>query len=130
MTVKVGDEIPELVKHPTTRQLVQYAGASGDFYEIHYDQEFARSVALPGVILHGLLKAGYLGQLLADWLGDRGTLKTFEVSYRGIDVPGKPYRCRGKVTRVDGKEVELEIWGEDSEGKKTTVGTATVEIYS
>jgi acyl dehydratase len=128
MTVKVGDEIPELVKHPTTRQLVQYAGASGDFYEIHYDQEFARSVALPGVILHGLLKAGYLGQLLTDWLGDRGTLKTFEVSYRGIDVPGKPYRCRGKVTRVDGSEVELEIWGEDFEGKKTTVGTATVEM--
>jgi hydroxyacyl-ACP dehydratase HTD2-like protein with hotdog domain len=128
VNVKVGDEIPGLVKHPTTRQLVQYAGASGDFYEIHYDQEFARSVALPGVILHGLLKAGYLGQLITDWLGDRGTLKTFDVSYRGLDVPGRPYRCRGKVTRVDGITVELEIWGEDPEGKKTTVGTATVEI--
>ncbi|TMC01487.1 MAG: hypothetical protein E6J30_12110 [Chloroflexi bacterium] len=56
--VKAGEEIPELVKHPTTRQLVQYAGASGDFYEIHYDQDFARGVNLPGVILHGLLKAG------------------------------------------------------------------------
>ena len=128
MSVKVGDEIPELVKHPTTRQLVQYAGASGDFYEIHYDQDFARSVALPGVILHGLLKAGYLGQLVTDWLGDSGTLKTFEVSYRGLDFPGKPYRCRGRVTRVDGSEVELEIWGEDPEGKKTTVGTAIVEM--
>jgi acyl dehydratase len=128
MNVKVGDEIPELVKHPTTRQLVQYAGASGDFYEIHYDQEFARSVALPGVILHGLLKAGYLGQLVTDWLGDRGTLKTFEVSYRGLDVPGRPYRCRAKVTGVDGNTVDLEIWGEDPEGKKTTVGTATVEM--
>ena len=128
MSLKVGDEIPELVKHPTTRQLVQYAGASGDFYEIHYDQEYARSVALPGVILHGLLKAGYLGQLVTDWLGDRGTLKTFEVSYRGLDVPGRPYRCRGKITRVDGNEVELEIWGEDPEGKQTTIGTATVEM--
>jgi acyl dehydratase len=128
MSLKIGDEIPELIKHPTTRQLVQYAGASGDFYEIHYDQEFARSVALPGVILHGLLKAGYLGQLITDWLGDRGTLKTFDVSYRGLDVPGQPYRCRGRVTRVDGDEVELEIWGEDPEGKKTTVGTATVEL--
>ena len=128
MSLKVGDEIPELVKHPTTRQLVQYAGASGDFYEIHYDQDYARSVALPGVILHGLLKAGYLGQLVTDWLGDRGTLKTFEVSYRGLDVPGRPYRCRGKITRVDGNEVELEIWGEDPEGKQTTIGTATVEM--
>jgi len=125
MNVKVGGEIPELIKHPTTRQLVQYAGAQGDFYEIHYDQEFARSVALPGVILHGLLKAAFLGQLVTDWLGDRGSLKSFEVSYRGIDQPGRPYRCRGKITKVDGDQVELEVWGEDSDGNKTTVGSAT-----
>lgn len=126
--VQVGQEIPELIKHPTTRQLVQYAGAQGDFYEIHYDQDFARSVALPGVILHGLLKASFLGQLVTNWLGDRGRLKTFEVSYRGIDVPGHPYRCRGRVTRVEGNEVELEVWGEDEAGSRTTVGTATVLI--
>jgi len=126
MTVQVGEEIPELVKHPTTRQLVQYAGAQGDFYEIHYDQDFARGVALPGVILHGLLKAAFLGQLVTDWLGERGTLKTFEVSYRGIDVPGKPYRCRGRIKKADGPHVELEVWGEDPDGNKTTVGSATV----
>jgi hydroxyacyl-ACP dehydratase HTD2-like protein with hotdog domain len=128
VTPRVGDEIPELVKHPTTRQLVQYAGAQGDFYEIHYDQDFARSVALPGVILHGLLKAAFLSQLITDWLGDHGTLKTFEVSYRGIDVPGNPYRCRGRVMNVEGKDIEVEVWGEDPEGKRTTVGTATVEM--
>lgn len=128
--LKVGEEIPELVKHPTTQQLVQYAGASGDFYQIHYDQDFARSVGLPGVILHGLLKAAYLGQLVTDWIGDRGMVKTFEVSYRGIDVPGKPYRCRGRITRVDGDTAELEVWGEDESGQKTTLGTATVEMAS
>ena len=130
MSVKVGQELPELVKHPTTRQLVQYAGASGDFYEIHYDQAFAKSVALPGVILHGLLKAAFLGQLVTDWLGDRGTLKTFEVSYRGLDVPGKPYRCRGRITKVEGDEVELEVWGEDPAGQRTTLGNATVAMRS
>ena len=128
MALTVGEEIPELVKHPTTQQLVQYAGASGDFYQIHYDQDFARSVGLPGVILHGLLKAAFLGQLVTDWLGDRGTLKAFEVSYRGIDVPGKPYRCRGRITKVDGNAAELEVWGEDEAGQKTTLGTATVEV--
>jgi hydroxyacyl-ACP dehydratase HTD2-like protein with hotdog domain len=128
MTVQVGEEIPELVKHPTTRQLVKYAGAQGDFYEIHYDQDFARSVSLPGVILHGLLKAAFLGQLVTDWLGDRGTLKTFEVSYRGIDQPGRPYRCRGRITKVDGAEVELEVWGEDPDGNRTTVGSAAVSM--
>lgn len=126
MNPTVGEELPELIKHPTTRQLVQYAGAQGDFYEIHYDQDFARSVGLPGVILHGLLKASFLGQLVTDWLGDRGTLKTFEVSYRGIDEPLRPYRCRGRVTKVEGDQVELEVWGEDSTGNRTTVGTATV----
>jgi hydroxyacyl-ACP dehydratase HTD2-like protein with hotdog domain len=128
MTVKVGDEIPEQLKHPTTRQLVQYAGAQGDFYEIHYDQDFARSVGLPGVILHGLLKAAFLGQLVTDWLGERGTLKTFEVSYRGVDQPGRPYRSQGRITKVDGGQVELEVWGEDSAGTRTTVGTATVTM--
>ncbi|HEV8596868.1 MAG TPA: MaoC/PaaZ C-terminal domain-containing protein [Candidatus Dormibacteraeota bacterium] len=130
MKVEVGQQLPDLVKNPTTRQLVQYAGAQGDFYEIHYDQDYARSVGLPGVILHGLLKAGFVGQLVTDWIGDRGTLKTFEVSYRGIDMPGHPYTCRGRVTRVDGKEVELEVWGEDKDGKRTTVGIATVELSS
>jgi len=128
MKVQVGDELPELIKHPTTRQLVQYAGAQGDFYEIHYDQDYARSVGLPGVILHGLLKAAFLGQLVTDWLGDEGRLKTFEVSYRGLDVPGRPYTCRGKVTKVDGHEVELEVWGEDPDGNRTTIGKATAAI--
>jgi len=128
MNVKPGDEIPELVKHPTTRQLVQYAGAQGDFYEIHYDQDFARGVGLPGVILHGLLKAAFLGQVVTAWLGDRGTLKTFEVSYRGIDQPGRPYRCLGRVAKVDGDQVELEVWGEDPDGNRTTLGSATVEL--
>ena len=128
MKVSAGQELPELVKHPTTRQLVQYAGAQGDFYEIHYDQAYARSVGLPGVILHGLLKAGFLAQLVTDWLGDDGRLVTFEVSYRGIDEPSRPYRCRGKVVRVDGDEADLEVWGEDESGKRTTVGTATVRL--
>ena len=128
MKVSAGQELPELVKHPTTRQLVQYAGAQGDFYEIHYDQAYAQNVGLPGVILHGLLKAGFLAQLVTDWLGDQGTLETFEVSYRGVDMPGRPYRCRGRVTRADGNDVELEVWGEDESGKRTTVGTATVRL--
>jgi acyl dehydratase len=121
------NELPALVKHPTPRQLVQYAGASGDFYEIHYDQDFARSTGLPGVILHGLLKAAWLAQLVTDWAGPKGRLKTFEVSYRGIDLPGRPYRCGGVVRSQTGGVAELEIWGEDPEGNRTTIGTATVE---
>ena len=63
MTIKTGDEIPELVKHPTTQQLVQYAGAQGDFYQIHYDQDFARGV------LHELARGRVLDQL-RDFISD------------------------------------------------------------
>ena len=127
-SIVVGQRLPELVKHPTTRQLVQYAGASGDFYEIHYDQDFARSTGLPGVILHGLLKAGFLAQLVTSWAGSNARLKSFEVSYRGLDLPGRACRCRGVVRSVDGTTAELEIWTEDPDGRRTTLGTATVDL--
>ena len=50
--VSEGMELPPVVKNPTTRQLVQYAGASGDFYEIHYDKDFAQGTGLDMVIIH------------------------------------------------------------------------------
>jgi acyl dehydratase len=116
------------VKHPTTRQLVQYAGSSGDFYEIHYDQDFARSTGLPGVILHGLLKTGFLAQLVTSAVGTSGRLRALEVSYRGLDLPGRPCRCCGRVSSVRDGVAELEIWTEDPEGNRTTLGLATVEL--
>ena len=51
--VTEGMDIPTLEKNPTSRQLVQYAGASGDFYEIHYDKDYAIGNELPGPIIHG-----------------------------------------------------------------------------
>ena len=126
--LEAGSEVPALEKNPTTQQLVKYAGASGDFYQIHYDKDFALGVGLPGVILHGLLKAAFLGQLVTDWLGDEGTLRSLEVSYRGIDQPGRPYRCRGRVTAVDGHEVALEVWGENEAGERTSIGSAAVTV--
>ena len=133
--VKVGDELPPLIKHPTTRQLVQYAGASGDFYEIHYDRPFAEASGLPGVSLHGLLKAGWLGQLVQTWAGPDAFVRHIEASYRGIDEPGRAYTLGGRVTSVhansdsdSGGVVDLEIWGEDEQKHRTTLGAARVEL--
>jgi acyl dehydratase len=133
--IKVGDELPTLTKQPTTRQLVQYAGASGDFYEIHYDKPFAEAAGLPGVILHGLLKAGWLGELVHTWAGPNAFVRHIEASYRGIDQPGQPYLLRGKVVSLEassapggGGLVELEIWGEDQTGRRSTLGRAKVEL--
>ena len=92
--VDEGSQIPPLVKRPTTRQLVRYAGVSGDFYEIHYDKDFAKSTGLSGVILHGALKSAFLGQMLTDWIGPNGTLRKLGCQYRGMDEPGIPPHLR------------------------------------
>lgn len=131
-SVQVGDEIPPLIKQPTSEQLVRYAGASGDFAPIHYDDAYARSHGLPGVIVHGLLKRAFLVQLLTDWLGDQGRLRKIGCRYRGTDRPGDILTCKGKVTNKyvqDGTYfVECEVWIENEAGEITTAGTATATL--
>ena len=132
--VREGMELPVLEKNPTTQQLVRYAGASGDYYQIHYDQEFARANGLPNVILHGALKNAFLGHLMTDWIGERGTLKKLSAQYRGMDTPGTPIYAKGVVTKrydeAGEHMVECDIWLENETGEKTTPGTAVVSLPS
>ena len=132
--VQEGMEIPPLAKHPTTQQLVKYAGASGDFYQIHYDTAFAESTGLPGVIIHGALKNAFLAQLITDWIGEQGTLKKLSCQYRAMDVPDDTLSCKGTVTgkHQEGDEylVECDIWLENGKAEKTTPGSATVSLPS
>ena len=132
--VEEGTRVSPLEKHPTTQQLVMYAGASGDFYQIHYDNDFAKNNGLPGVIIHGALKNAFLGQLMTDWIGEGGTLRKLNCQYRGMDVPGDTLTCKGTVTRKyqEGGQnlVDCDIWLENGKGEKTTPGTATVQLPS
>jgi acyl dehydratase len=132
--VSTGDRIPELVKRCTPRQLVMWAAASGDFYEIHYDVEYARSIGLQGLLVHGALKNAFLGHLLHEWVAPAGRIVRYGCSYRGLDFPDQDLRCRGTVTDIadrDGEHlVDLDIWIEDPSGTVTTPGTATVVLPS
>ncbi len=130
--VTEGMDIPSLIKNPTTQQLVKYAGASGDYYQIHYDKDFAKNNDLEDVILHGALKNAFLGHLMTNWMGPEGTLKKLACQYRGMDVPGNTITAKGVVARKyqEGSSylVDCEIWLENQEGQKTTPGSATVEL--
>ena len=132
--MEAGSEIPPLVKHPTTMQLVKFAGASGDYYQIHYDKDFALANGLPGVILHGWLTLSFLGQLVTDWIGEGGTLVKLGGNYRGVLFPGEDVMCRGTITRKyveDSKHfVEARIWAENPKGERTTPGSALVILPS
>ncbi|MFH1646389.1 MAG: MaoC/PaaZ C-terminal domain-containing protein [Chloroflexota bacterium] len=132
--IEAGSEIPALVKCPTTMQLVKFAGASGDYYQIHYDKDFALANGLPGVIVHGWLTLSFLGQMLTDWLGGKGTLVKLSGSYRGMNLVHEDIICSGKVTKKyeeDGQHrARVEIWAENPRGEKTVTGTAVVTLPS
>ena len=132
--VNEGDEIPNLTKNCSTQQLVQWAAGSGDFYQIHYDQSFAQSTGLKDIIVHGALKNAFLGQLLHDWAGSQGRVKRFGCDYRGMDDAKQDINCRGVITKKyqeNGENiVELDIWTENPDGKKTSPGTGVVTLPS
>ena len=130
--VTVGQSLPALVKHPTKRQLVMWAGVTLEFYEIHYDKDFATSKGLPGVIVQGMLMLSFLGQMVTDWIGDWGTLKKLGTSYRAFVLPDQDVTCKGTVTRkyIENGEnyVNCEIWLENETGEKPVMGEAVVSL--
>ena len=116
------------VETASLRTLVQYAGASGDFYEMHYDLPFAHERGHRELAVHGLLKTAWLGRLVEEWFAGRGRITVLDVSYRGMDFRDEPVTCGGRVTGRDGDRVALEVWTASADGTRTTIGTAEVAL--
>jgi acyl dehydratase len=129
-----GGEITPLSKLPTTRQLVMWAGASGDYNPIHYDKDYALERGLSGVVVPGQLVCAFLGQMVTDWMGEQGTLKKLSCSYKGMNYPGEAITCKGNVLKkllADSEHcVECSIWAENARGEKTVTGSAVVVLPS
>jgi hydroxyacyl-ACP dehydratase HTD2-like protein with hotdog domain len=129
-----GTEVPALVKYPTTMQLVKYAAASGDFYQIHYDKDFALASGLPGIIVHGWLALAFLGEMVTGWIGDKGMVLKLNGSYRGMNRVHEDLICNGKVTKKyteNGQNyAKLDIWVENPQGDKTVTGNAVIALPS
>lgn len=105
-SVAVGDELPA-VSYPVVRfDLVRYAGASGDFNLIHWNERFATSVGLPNVIVHGMFTMATGGRFVSDWAGDPGAILEYGVRFTNmIPVPddgqGATIEVTGKITAKD-----------------------------
>jgi len=130
--VKVGDELPPLVKGPIQQiQLTRYAGASGDFNPIHQDDEFAKAAGMGGVFAHGMLSMGFVGQLVTDWAG-AGQVRKLGVRFAGLVRLKDTVTCRGRVLAKSSKDdvnlVDLEVWAENDKGDKVVTGKATVAL--
>jgi len=132
--VNPGQELTTLLQNCDSQRLVFWAAGSGDYYQIHYDKDFAQGTGLPERIVHGALKHALLGRMLHEWIGEEGRVKKVACQYRGMDMIDKDVTCRGVVTgkRTENGShlIDLEIWTEDPDGQKTTPGTAIGELPS
>jgi acyl dehydratase len=118
--VEVGTELPTrefVIRRP---DLVQYAGASGDFNPIHWNERIATSVGLPNVIAHGMLTMATAGRVVTDWVGDPGRVVEYGVRFSAPVVV--PDDDRGATLTVSGT-------GEAKNDDGSVVGglTATVD---
>jgi acyl dehydratase len=125
--VQVGDTIPELVKPALSHiQLVRYAGASGDFNPLHTDPKFGEMVGTGGIIAHGMLIMGFVGQLLSDYVGP-AALRKFGVRFRGMTRLDDVITCTGTITEKYEADGEGRIAGKvqavDQNGDVKVSGT-------
>jgi acyl dehydratase len=99
--VEVGTELPAQTFSVTRATLVRYAGASGDFNPIHWNEKFAREVGLPDVIAHGMFTMAEAIRVVTDWAGDPGAVVEYGVRFtKPVVVPNDE---QGAVIEVGGK---------------------------
>jgi acyl dehydratase len=86
--VEVGTALPERTFQVQRENLIRYAGASGDFNVIHWNERVAKSVGLPNVIAHGMYTMALTGRVVTDWAGDPGAVESYGVRFsRPVVVP-------------------------------------------
>ena len=129
-----GTELPPRQYQVTRRDLVRYAGASGDFNVIHWNERIAKSVGLPDVIAHGMLTMALAGRFLSEWAGDPGAITEYSVRFSApVVVPdddkGATLEVAGTVTeRLDGHRVAIDVTAKTNGTKVLTRARAVVRL--
>jgi acyl dehydratase len=131
MTVAAGDTLPPLSLRVTRADLVRYAGASGDFNPIHWNQRFAVGVGLPDVIGHGMLTMALAGRVVTSWAGGPAAVVGYAVRFtRPVVVPdtdeGVVLEVTGTVKSVDDGVATVAITA--AVDGKTVLGRATARV--
>jgi acyl dehydratase len=129
--LEVGQVVAERTYSITRDTLVRYAGASGDFNPIHYRDDVAQSVGLPGVLAHGMLTMGVAVQPVVDWLeGDSGRVRDYQVRFTRpvlVDAAaGAEVTVVAKVGALDDGEARIDLTV--TFGGETVLGKAQVRV--
>jgi acyl dehydratase len=132
--VKVGDELPPLVKPPVDRlQIARYVGAAADWNPLYIDEPHARASGFPSTFAPGTIGMGFLAELATDWT--RGArLKRIQSRLVKFVWPGDVLTARGRVVERrfepgDAYTIDLELWAENQRGELVTRGLATYQLF-
>ena len=127
--LKIGDRHTERVVENLTRtQIVQYAGASGDYNPIHTDELYTTKVAgYPSVFAHGMLTMGLTGKMLTNWVGD-GRLTKFGVRFTNQVWPGDTLDSTATVTAVKDGLVDVDVVTVNQDGTEVLRGYAQARV--
>ena len=132
LKLTIGQELPARQFRITRDSLVRYAGASGDFNPIHYRDDFAQKVGLPGVLAHGMLTMGLAVQVVVDFVGGSGQILDYQVRFTKpvlVDAgDGATVTVSAKVAEIaeDGKSARIDFTAVAAE--LTVLGKAQVRV--
>ena len=128
--LETGQIVAETTFSITRDSLVRYAGASGDFNPIHYRDDVATSVGLPGVLAHGMLTMGFAIQPVVDWIGDSGKVLDYQVRFTRpvlVDaVVGASVTVVAKVGAIDDDVARIDLTV--TYGEQTVLGKAQARV--
>ena len=132
LKLTIGQELPAREFKITRDSLVRYAGASRDFNPIHYRDDFAQKVGLPGVLAHGMLTMGLAVQVVVDFVGGSGNILDYQVRFTKpvlVDAKdGATVTVSAKVAEIaeDGKSARIDLTAVAAE--LTVLGKAQVRV--
>jgi len=126
--MEAGEQLPDLKVTPDRYITVRYAGASGDFNPIHIDEEFARSVGLPGRILHGLWTMAQVARAQSEAAGGPERLRRLSVQFRGMGVPEQEVVVSSRVREVSGGVATVDAEARQGDTRIVRRGEAEVTL--
>ncbi len=132
-SIREGQQLEAYVKPAVTKvQLVKYAGASGDYNPLHTDDEFAQKVGMPGVIAHGMLVMGFLGEYVMKLAGTNAIPVNFKMRFGAVTRPGDAITSHAIVKKLYEENGErfatLDLIAEKAPGEVVGNGEATVRF--
>jgi len=107
--IKVGDQVPALTKHCTLTSMIAYAGATWDWYRLHYDDDYLKSKGLSAPVVDGQVFGAYVVQAIQDWLGESAFISELDFRYAGLVFAEEHVQVSGETTAVSASEVSLSL---------------------